>query len=149
MASLCHLVLSFYPPPYWPACGEDSEINDWTLWLARVDRIPLQISPPLEKDQKKTKKTATVNNTEWGKWWIVLKMVELNVSVAANKLFTIIYVMQTQFRMSFFGVQRSVNTWTHLDTKSWVNTFILRGILTGRIKNNPAYDQSECFPLSV
>lgn len=53
--------------------------------------------------------------------------------------------------MIFFGVQRSVNTWTHLDTyKYWVthgNTCILRGILTGRIKNNPVYEESACFYL--
>lgn len=40
-------------PPYWPACGEDSEINVWTLWSASVERIPLQISPPWQRQRKK------------------------------------------------------------------------------------------------
>lgn len=42
---------------------------------------------------------------------------------------------------------KHMNTSGHFLGHSQRNTRILRGILTGRIKNNPAYDQSTCFRL--
>lgn len=33
-------------PPYCPACGEDRDMKECTLWSGRVDRIPRHTRPP-------------------------------------------------------------------------------------------------------
>lgn len=54
-------------PPYWPACGEDREMKVCTLWSGSVDRMPLQISPPVmtSSDKEGTEHERSTGQRSW------------------------------------------------------------------------------------